>query len=171
MKILSLGVSGFRLGGGAGFEGSRVQWQRHSHIKRELNQKLSGNEFYYTACSLLVMLKYLCCKLHCQEVFIQTSFHLNSPLQERCQRVEGLELAQILGKVDSRQPGCSNTHGARTLDQQEFISLRVSFYVVLRKPIPTQIRQLIFYITDNEGSVDGFVWELTFAERRHKHVL
>jgi hypothetical protein len=41
--------------------------------------------------------------------------------------------------------------------------------VVLQKSIPAQIRQRILYISINEGYVDGFVWELTFAERLDKH--
>ena len=34
--------------------------------------------------------------------------------------------------------------------------------VVLQDLIPAQIRQLILYISNNRGQVDGFVWELTF---------
>ena len=33
--------------------------------------------------------------------------------------------------------------------------------VVLQMSIPAQIRQLIFYISNNKGQVDGFVRELT----------
>ena len=40
-----------------------------SHIKRGLNQNLSGNEVNYTACSLLVTLNNLCSKLHRQNFF------------------------------------------------------------------------------------------------------
>ena len=40
--------------------------------------------------------------------------------------------------------------------------------VVLQKSIPTQIRQLILYISNSQGSVDGFVRELTSAERLSK---
>jgi len=29
--------------------------------------KLFGNEFYYTACSVLVVLTNLCCDFHCQK--------------------------------------------------------------------------------------------------------
>ena len=35
--------------------------------------------------------------------------------------------------------------------------------VVLQRSIPAQIRQIIFYISNDKGSVDGFVQELTFA--------
>jgi len=45
-----------------------------------------------------------------------------------------------------------------------FISQRV-----FTKSIPAQIRQRILYISNNEGHVDGFVPELTFAERLYKH--
>ena len=38
-------------------------------MKRELNLNLSGNEVYYTACSLPVFLKNSCGRLHCQEGF------------------------------------------------------------------------------------------------------
>ena len=37
------------------------------YMKRDLNYNLSGNEVYYTACSLLVMLKNSCSKRHCQK--------------------------------------------------------------------------------------------------------
>ena len=37
--------------------------------------------------------------------------------------------------------------------------------VVLQKSIPTQNRQLIFNISNSKGQDDGFVWELTSAER------
>ena len=43
--------------------------------------------------------------------------------------------------------------------------------VVLQKSIPTQIRQLLLYISNDEGLIDGFVRELTFAKRRCKHFL
>ena len=36
---------------------------------------------------------------------------------------------------------------------------------VLQNSIPAQIRQLILYISNDKGDVDGFVRELTFAER------
>ena len=39
------------------------------------------------------------------------------------------------------------------------------FEVVWQKSIPTQIRQLILYISNE------FVWELTFTKRLLKHVL
>ena len=39
------------------------------------------------------------------------------------------------------------------------------YEVVLQKSIPTQIRQLIFYIRNSEGYVDGFVGELTPTKR------
>ena len=37
--------------------------------------------------------------------------------------------------------------------------------VVVQKSTPAQIRQLILHICNNEGKVDGFVRELTFAGR------
>ena len=39
------------------------------------------------------------------------------------------------------------------------------YEVVLEKSIPTQIRQLVLYIRNDKGYVDGFVWELPFAKR------
>ena len=39
------------------------------------------------------------------------------------------------------------------------------FKVVLPKSIPTQTRQLIFNVSNNNGYVDGFVQELTSAKR------
>ena len=43
------------------------------------------------------------------------------------------------------------------------------FKVVLHESIPTQIRQLILYIINSQGYVDGFVGELTSAKRLSKH--
>ena len=40
--------------------------------------------------------------------------------------------------------------------------------VVLHKSITTQIRQLTLYISNSIGSVDGFLWELTYAKRVEK---
>ena len=37
------------------------------------------------------------------------------------------------------------------------------------RSIPTQIRQLIFRISNSKGHVDGFVGELTSAKRLEKH--
>ena len=48
--------------------------------------------------------------------------------------------------------------------------LTVGVYkVVLQQSIPAQIRQLILYISNNKGLVDGFVLELTCAKRLDKH--
>ena len=41
--------------------------------------------------------------------------------------------------------------------------------VLLQKSIPAQIRQLILNIGDNNGHVDGFVWESTLAKRCDKN--
>ena len=38
--------------------------------EKGIKSKLSGNEVYYTACSLLVILKNSCRKFHCQKVLI-----------------------------------------------------------------------------------------------------
>ena len=50
--------------------------ERQCYMKRELNQNLSGNKIYYTACSLLVILNNSCSKIHCQKGFnlILTSY-------------------------------------------------------------------------------------------------
>ena len=49
-----------------------------SHIKRELDCNLSGNEFEYTNDSILLVKNMLCSKLHCQEGFnpIISSFNI-----------------------------------------------------------------------------------------------
>ena len=54
-----------------------------------------------------------------------------------------------------------------------FIAYRTEsvYKVVLQKSIPTQIRQLILYVSNNEGYVDEFVRELAFAERLSGHFL
>ena len=43
-------------------------------MKRELNKNISNNEVYYTACSLLVILKSSCSELHCKRDLIHFSF-------------------------------------------------------------------------------------------------
>jgi hypothetical protein len=43
------------------------------------------------------------------------------------------------------------------------------FEVVLQKSNPTQIHQLILYMSSSKGHVDGFVRELTHAKRLQKH--
>jgi hypothetical protein len=47
-------------------------------MKRESNQNFSGNEVYYTACSLLVISKNSCSKLHCEKKKINSPFMSNS---------------------------------------------------------------------------------------------
>ena len=46
---------------------------------------------------------------------------------------------------------------------------QIVFEVALQKSIPTQIRQLILDMSNGDGKVDGFVWELTPAKRFQKH--
>jgi hypothetical protein len=43
--------------------------------------------------------------------------------------------------------------------------------VVLQKSIPTQIHQLILYISNSKGQADGFVGQLTSAKRLQKHLV
>ena len=57
-------------------------------MKRELNYNLSDKEVYYTACSLLVILKNSCSQLHSQRgssLFMKTSYRHRrlSPTQRR----------------------------------------------------------------------------------------
>ena len=47
-----------------------------AYMKSELQRELSGNEVRHTACSLLVMSKSLCSKVHCHKVLIGTH-HVN----------------------------------------------------------------------------------------------
>ena len=46
--------------------------------EKRIRFRLDGNEIYYTACSLLVILKNSCSKLHCQKVLIEFPFHTSS---------------------------------------------------------------------------------------------
>jgi hypothetical protein len=70
-------VEGVRVRGKEGRDG-RTEWRetRGFHTKRELDSNLSGDEVYYTACSLPVIVKNLCSKLRCQKVLIEFSFHI-----------------------------------------------------------------------------------------------
>ena len=76
--------------------------------------------------------------------------------------------------------GCTSGGGEFTRhgDQAEVVASREHLFltesvhkVILQQSIPAQIRQLIFIISNNKGQVDGFVGELTFANRLHKHFL
>jgi len=60
---------------------------------------------------------------------------------------------------------------ARRLGRSCFIFTESVCKVVLQESIPAQIRQLIIHISNDEGQVDGFVRELTFAEQLCKHFL
>ena len=46
--------------------------------QKRIELKLYGNEVYYTACSLLVISKNFCSKLHRQKGFIESSFYVPS---------------------------------------------------------------------------------------------
>ena len=54
--------------------------------------------------------------------------------------------------------------------QHSYLTERVH-KVVWQKSISAQIRQLILYINDAKGKVDGFVRELTFDKQLYKHFL
>ena len=54
--------------------------------------------------------------------------------------------------------------------ENAFLSHISVYKVVLQKSIPTQIRQLVLYISNNEGQVDGYVRGLTFVKRRYKRL-
>ena len=45
------------------------------------------------------------------------------------------------------------------------------YKVVLKRSSPAPIRQLVLYISDDKGSVDGSVRELAFAKRLHERFL
>ena len=55
----------------------------------------------------------------------------------------------------------------RVMDEEQMkVYLTQSvFEVVLQKSILTQIRQLILYMSNSKGQVDGFVGKLTSAKR------
>ena len=59
-----------------------------------------------------------------------------------------------------------NEFGARVTRQKKEAHLTQSVLkVVSQKPIPTQICQLILYISNSKGQVDEFVGDLTSAKR------
>ena len=45
------------------------------------------------------------------------------------------------------------------------------YQVVLQKSIPAQIRQLILYISNSKGYVDGFVGGVTSAKQLYKYFM
>ena len=44
-----------------------------------------------------------------------------------------------------------------------FWGVEVTWLRGVEKSIPTQIRQLILYVSNSEGSIDGFVGDSTFV--------
>jgi len=65
--------------------------------------------------------------------------------------------ADRVGRLDHRvQPALSATSPGLS---------HTKFFKSVCKSIPTQIRQLILYISNSKGEVDGFVGELTSAKR------
>ena len=52
------------------------------YMKRKFNQNLSGDEVYYAACSLLVILENLCSKLDCQQGFNSILFSYKIRVRE-----------------------------------------------------------------------------------------
>ena len=56
------------------------------------------------------------------------------------------------------------------LNPQPYLTESV-FKIVLQKSTPAQIRQLILYISNNNGLVDRFVGEFTFQKRLCKHFM
>ena len=86
LRVSSCGFRGFEVSRFRGFEVSRLRGFEVSgfgfrecptvcfillrcYMERELNENLCGNEVYYTACSLLVILKKSCSKFRCQRDF------------------------------------------------------------------------------------------------------
>ena len=53
-------------------------------FEKGIKSKLSGNEVYYTACSLQVLSENSCSKFHCQKVLIVFSFHIRSCASFHC---------------------------------------------------------------------------------------
>ena len=64
--------------------------------------------------------------------------------------------------IDHHRP--PSQHRVRLRRRTGYIT-QLFFKVVLQKSIPTQIRQLILYITYSKGCLDGFVGESTSAKR------
>ena len=64
-------VGGIRLGGGRPWSACTTPHPTPPQISYEkaFKLKLSGNEVYYTARSLLLILKHSCSKFHCQKGF------------------------------------------------------------------------------------------------------
>ena len=71
----------------------------------------------------------------------------------------------------TRRPGTRTRRPSTRSPPSPFATLSCTkcFRNRLQKSIPTQIRQLILYISNSEGYVDGFVGEWTCAKRLEKH--
>ena len=116
----------------------------HSYMKRKLNLDLSGNEVYYTACFLLVILKYSCSKLHRQKGFYLILFSY-----ERAGAARGaVPTAAMALRGDA-------SWAALLSRPKLFVE------VVSPTSIPTQIRQLILHISNSKQEIDDFVEDLT----------
>ena len=78
LLVFTTGPSRFR------GEGSRRGSVAGSHMKRLSISKLSSNEVYYAAWSLLAILKISCSNLHRQKVLNGKSFHIRSCFFRTC---------------------------------------------------------------------------------------
>ena len=75
----------------------------------------------------------------------------------------------VRGAAGRDKPGASPLSLSLSLSHTLSYLTHSLFEVVLQKSIPTQTRQLILYLSNSKGSVDGYVVKLTFAKPLDKH--
>ena len=68
-------------------------------------------------------------------------------------------------KLCETEPGIGMLSPSVAFFSRYLVAHRVFLIVVLQKSIPTQIRQLVLYLSNSEKYVDGFVGKLTSAKR------
>ena len=84
---------------------------------KEFQFKLSCNEVYHTACSLLVIVKHSCCKLHCQKDLDRNSSPASPGVRVQSQGLWAWVMVLVLGfgfqvlRVSFAAEGCGQRSG------------------------------------------------------------
>ena len=110
---------------------------------------------------------------------VQSSICCRSSGQHMLKRCREVYVEEVQGSIRCRGSGkymyralALSLLNSRVKRGRSQYHLRSSVsQVVLRKPTPTQIRQLCFYHYRYNPQVDEFVGELTFAKRFLKHFI
>jgi len=99
---------------------------------------------------------------------LSSKVNLHHVIHLRDSRGAVTSIFKVKGEHNLRSPPSELVHMVMMVARDHFTRTYLTervFGIVLPKAIPAQIRQLILYISNHRGYVDGFVGELTFAKR------